>query len=568
MLRGRKTAALALTLAGATAVVTACGSSGGGGGGGGGGGSSTSKLASDLPTVPQDTRVGKPGGTFRLSIVEPYYIDPYSAEDSEGQLVAKNIFDTLTTVSVDGKLTKLLAQSYTKNANCTQWTFELKPNQKFSNGETVDAESIKRGMIRGGQSDTSYHMANIVGFDQLQAGKSKDFTGVTTSGTTLKVALTKPDCEFDLKTAQPIFSPVPTEAGTSRNKTFNNKPIGNGPFMMAEPWQHEKSITLVKNPNYTDGPKPLLDKVEMFINDGSDSSFEYKGLQSGSLDYARLTLSTDVYSAMKTYYKPSDLANNGFLKYESWGINYLIPMTKTKPLDSVDARLAVSYAIDRDNIIKGPLKGIVKKATSFVSPPFAVQGTYQPGICASCLKQDPVKAKAYAMKAGLGAGTKITLAYNTGAGHEVWINPIAAELKQILGWDVNVVPEAFNKLQADQNAPGASGLYRSAWGADYPTAWNFLYPLLGTQPASNPGNNSGRYSNKQFDDLLAAGQAESDPAKRATDYKNAEKIAIGQDLANIPLWYRTQYRAFDSKKFVGVNNDFFENPTLATIGLR
>jgi oligopeptide transport system substrate-binding protein len=50
------------------------------------------------------------------------------------------------------------------------------------------------------------------------------------------------------------------------------------------------------------------------------------------------------------------------------------------------------------------------------------------------------------------------------------------------------------------------------------------------------------------------------------DYKQAEQISIGQDLALIPLWYRTQYRAFNSK-FVGVNVDFFENPTLRTIGL-
>ena len=65
-------------------------------------------------------------------------------------------------------------------------------------------------------------------------------------------------------------------------------PIGNGPFMMAGPWQHDKSITLVRNPNYTDGPKPLLDKVSLTINDGSDSSFEYKGFTNGDFDYARV----------------------------------------------------------------------------------------------------------------------------------------------------------------------------------------------------------------------------------------------------------------------------------------
>ncbi len=47
--------------------------------------------------------------------------------------------------------------------------------------------------------------------------------------------------------------------------------------------------------------------------------------------------------------------------------------------------------------------------------------------------------------------------------------------------------------------------------------------------------------------------------------KQAEKIAIGDDMALIPLWYRTQYRAFDSTKWKNVEMDFFENPTLAVI---
>ena len=142
-----------------------------------------------------------------------------------------------------------------------------------------------------------------------------------------------------------------------------------------------------------------------------------------------------------------------------------------------------------------------------------------------------------------------------------------ARSQQVLGWKVNIVPLPFKTLLKNENDPNATGLFRPAWGADYPTSWDFLGPLLGTQPANNPGQNSGRYSNPQFDKLLAEGQAETDATKRAADYRAAEKLAIGQDLALIPLWYRTQYRVFNPK-FVGVNLDFFENPTLATIGLK
>ena len=104
MLR-RKTPAIAVALVSALAVA-ACGSSSSGGskgsGGGGGGGNGSVDLAK-LPVTPVDTRTGKSGGTFRLTIVEPTAIDPYNSQESEGQLVTKNIFDTLVTVQPDGK---------------------------------------------------------------------------------------------------------------------------------------------------------------------------------------------------------------------------------------------------------------------------------------------------------------------------------------------------------------------------------------------------------------------------------------------------------------------------------
>ncbi len=522
-----------------------------------------------MPDSTADQRTGRAGGTFRLAIGEPGAIDPYNASDSEGLLVTRNLFDTLTTVDTSGKLKKLLAASYSSNPACTSWTFTLKADQRFSNGEAVDAESIKRGMTRAAlgsaASDVAYHMAEVEGFDALQAGKATTFTGVSASGRTLTIKLAAPDCEFDLKTAQSVYSPVPTSAGAADNAAYNDMPVGNGPFMLAKPWQHDKSITLVRNPNYTDGPKALLDKVALTIYD-ANPHFEYGGLVNGDFDYARV-FPNDLGAAAQKYYT-ADRDTSGFIKYQSWGINYLLPNVKNKPLNSVAAREAVSYAIDRSAIVTGVLKNSVSVATSLVPPPFAAQGTYQPGVCGSCAKQDPVKAKALAMKAGLPPGSKVSLAYSSGGDADGWIQAIAGQLHDVLGWKVELQPKPMKELYQGEASPQATGLFRNAWTADYPTASNFLSPLLGGQPADNPGDNLGRYSNPAVDRLLAAGLAEPSAGARAKDFRAAETIAIGQDLALIPLWYRTEYRAFDSSKWVGVNNDFFENPTLRTIGLK
>ena len=80
---------------------------------------------------------------------------------------------------------------------------------------------MTRAALGSAASAVAYHMAGVKGFDALQASTATDptkvdFSGVTATGTTLKIALTAPDCEFPLKTAQPVFSPVPPEAGQPR----------------------------------------------------------------------------------------------------------------------------------------------------------------------------------------------------------------------------------------------------------------------------------------------------------------------------------------------------------------
>ncbi len=519
----------------------------------------------------QPTSAGKPGGTFRLGIVEPTAIDPYNSQESEGILVTKNIFTQLVGLDKDEKVVPAAAQKITPNADCTQWTFNLVPGAKFSNGEDVTAQSFIDGWTRAGSkdaaSDVAYHMAGVAGFDELNGGTATTFSGLSAPDpNTFDVKLSAPDCEFDKKTLQPVMSPVPKDAGPASNKTFNDLPVGNGPFKLDEPWQHDKSITMVRNDSYF-GTKANLDRVEVTIlNSENAATLEYNGLKGGQFDYARIP--PTLLQQAKSQYEPM----GGFLNEVKTGINYILPSGTNPPFNNPDARKAVSYAIDRDAIISGVFKGFQTKATSLVPPSF--KPYYQEGVCESCVKQDPAKAKELAAKAGLAPGTAISLAFNTGGGHEEWVQAVAAQLKDVLGLNVNVSGIPFKELLQNEKKPDASGLFRSAWGADYPTPDNFLFPLLSTK-AINPdeqnvvqGDNAARYSNPAFDDLLAKERAAKTDADRAPIIKQAEKLAIGDDLALIPLWYRTQYRVFDSSKFTNVDMDFFEDPTLNVISLK
>ena len=521
----------------------------------------------DEPSTP-----GKPGGTFRLGLTEPTAIDPYNAQESEGSLVAHALFTQLSKTDFGGHVTPDLAEKWSTNDNCSEWTFNLKKGTKFHNGEEVTSASFKRGWERAAAkasaSDVAYHMDQIEGYDKISSGEATTFSGLdATDPAVLKVKLAQPSCEFYIRTVHTVFSPVPEVAGAADNKAFNDQPIGNGPFMMDGPWQHDKGIKLKRFDGYTVGPKANLDAVEITITGAeSGSQEEYDGFNNGSFDWARMPV--PVLATARAANEPK----HQWISKKTSGINYLLPMVTQKPLDTPKARKAISMAIDRKAIAEGVFQKAQVPATSFV--PAGFKDAYQPDVCDAC-KYDPEQAKKLAAEAGLTAGTTVNFQFNAGSGHEEWTAAVKQQLEKTLGVKVNYGGVPFKDMLVNEQAPGASGIFRAAWGADYPTPGNFLAPLLstasiGTTDPSAPvvGDNRGRYSNKAFDDLLTKAAATKDEGERNKTYKQAEKIAIGDDLALIPMFARQQFRLANTSKFGNVNMDFFENPTLAEITLK
>src|SRR5206468_7408130 len=105
-------------------------------------------------------------------IVEPTAIDPYNSQESEGILVTKQLFTGLVTIdNATAELRPGMAEKWSKTDDCTEWTFNLRPGTKFTNGEPVTADSFIRGMTRAAKqaaaSDVAYHMAGIAGYVDL-----------------------------------------------------------------------------------------------------------------------------------------------------------------------------------------------------------------------------------------------------------------------------------------------------------------------------------------------------------------------------------------------------------------
>lgn len=519
-------------------------------------------------TAPIAVVPGKPGGVFRLGITEPTAIDPFNVQESEGTGVSNALFTGLVQVEPDGTVVPGVASDWSTNADCSQWTFNLKPNTHFSNGEVVDATSFKRGWERvaapNSGSEVSYHLDEIQGYNDFQAGKAPTLTGVATpTPNQLVVTLTQADCEFNLRTNHPVMSPAPAAVGKTSDPNYTDAPIGNGPFKLSGKWEHDKGIKAVRNDAYDAGPKAYLDGVEWtIVNATNGVQLENDGFKAGTFDWARMP--APLISPNRAEFEPA----GKWLSKKTNGINYFVIMDTVAPLNNVDARKAVSMAIDRAGIAQGIYKGAQVPADSFV--PALFPKSYQPGVCDACVF-DPAKAKELAAKGGLTPGTTINLSFNTGGGHEEWTAAVRQQIETNLGVKVNYQGVPFTDHLNNMEAKGASGIYRLTWGADYPTAGNYLIPLMATSSIKEDaegkvtGNNYSRYSNPEFDAIVTKAAATKDDAARADLWKQAEKIAIGRDLALMPMFARQQFRLVDNTKWGNVNMDFNEDPTFDQI---
>ncbi|MFF1381236.1 ABC transporter substrate-binding protein [Streptomyces sp. NPDC058308] len=511
------------------------------------------------------------GGTFRFGLTEPVSIDPGLASETTGLIVSEVLFTGLYRVNHKGEMEPRLATEATTNDDCTQWKFSVKSGTKFTNGEPVDAAAFVRGWNRSVSpelaSDVSYHLDGIVGYEKVRSGKAKQLSGLSApDATSLQVKLSASDCEFDKKTAHTVFSPIPKAAGTGGNKKFADLPIGNGPFKMAGKWDHNKKISMVRNDGYG-LKKAKIGGVDItLLNDQSMFDLEYQGFQTGLFDYAHVP--PGQLRAAEAKFKPA----GKWLTQDVNGMNYLLPITDQGPLKSRDARLAISYAIDRKAITKGLYKGYQRPASSIIPP--ALPKSYQDGLCASCLKPDAKKAKEHAKAAGLKPGTELSIVFNTGVGHDQWIQAVGKQLEDTLGLKVKLRGKSFREgLEAEQSAD-ATGLFRYSWGADYPTPDNYLYPLLHSGSIAKDksgevmGDNRSRYSNPKFDKLVDKARATKDEKQRIGLYKQAEKVAM-DDMALIPTFHRTEYRLAAKDKFNGLDVlSFGESPVLEELSLK
>ncbi len=300
-----------------------------------------------------------------------------------GEVVHMSVLEGLTKINMDGKITPLLAESWSTDPDGKVYTFKLRKGVKFHDGEAFDASDVKFSFERA-KAPGSTNKAKKAVFDNISSIDTPD-------PHTVIVVLNNADGNFLFRMGENtavILDPksAPTTA---------TKPIGTGPFKF-DSWAKGSSITLVKNDQYRDAAKVAMKKVTFrFIN---DPSAQVAALLAGDLD------GVPRFNALESLKQFQSDPRFSVVAGGTEGKTIMTINNKKKPFDDVRVRRALAAAIDRKAVIDGAQEGYGTPIGSHMVPSDAGY------IDLTAMNPyNPEKAKALLKEAGVQTPLNVTL---------------------------------------------------------------------------------------------------------------------------------------------------------------
>ncbi|ALD63319.1 peptide ABC transporter substrate-binding protein [Glutamicibacter soli] len=493
--------------------------------------------SSETPEGNGDAQAGDTSYVVSANTTEPQNgLLPANTNEVGGGRVMDLIFTGLVSYTADGKTQNELAESI-ETTDSQNYTIKIKSGQTFSDGSPVTAASFVDAWNFGAAAKNaqlnSYFFESIKGYKEVSAENAKKDTmeGLkVVDDTTFTVELSQPESDFPLRLGYTAFFPLP-EAAFEDPKAFGEKPVGNGPYTLAE-WNHDVNLKLEVNEKY-DGPRKAQNGgIDFKVYQSTDSA--YQDLISGNLD----VLDQVPPSQLASY--QSDLGDRSVNSPYAGNATITIPgyLDHFKQGEEGNLRrAAISQAIDRQLVIDKVYQGGKVIAKDFTAPVIDGYSDSIPGSEVLTFNAEAAK-KAWADADAISkwdADAELSIGYNVdGAGNKEYVEAVVNQLKNNLGINAVAKPySSFKELREQVTERKMTGGFRTGWQADYPSLYNFLGALYGT----GAGSNDGDYSNKEFDAKLKEGLAATDPAAGAEIFNQAQEILM-KDLPAIPLWYQ------------------------------
>ena len=448
---------------------------------------------------------------------EPATLDPHLATLPDEFFIIRTLSEGLVTPNPDGGVPlPAMAERWETSADSLIWTFHLRANAKWSNGDAVTAAdfvfSIRRALTPAVAAPKASLFLAVKNAAAYYRGNLSDFTQVglkSPDSRTLVITLERSAPDFLALVASgpwiPIHPSTVEKLGPVWTRSGNF--VGNGPFVLTE-WSPNQRIAVRKNPFYWDTAAVKLNRVNFLAFDSGDT--EERAFRAGQLD---VTMGVPT-SKLDTYRTATPAVIHTVPLHET---RYLALNTTKPPLNDLRVRRALSLALDRKILADQVLKGGQQPAFTFVPPGL---GGYAP---VAALKENTDEARRLLAEAGFAAGRNFPkLELSTWGASITILEAIQQRWHEELGIEVALVQrEARTHLAA--LAAGDFDLGFVTAIPDYDSPADLLDLLTSGHPGNYPHWRSAAY------DRLVTG----------TSLPEAEKLLL-DEMPVIPLYFNAK----------------------------
>lgn len=485
-----------------------------------------------------------PAGVLRLGHRnEPATLDPQLATLPDEYFPARALFEGLVTPSPDGGAPLPgVAERWAASPDGLTWTFHLRADARWSNGDPVKAgdfvyafRRILTPALGAAKSSLFFPVRNAQAYRQ---GRVTDFAAVgfaAPDDRTLVVTLEHAAPYLPALAATgawlPLHPPTLERAGTGRDSRWTEpgRIVGNGPYVLRE-WTHAQLLEFTANPHYWNRAAVRIPTLRLVFFDNNDA--EERAFRAGQLD-----VTMTVPAARLAHYAANEPAL--LRRQPLYETRFLALNPARGPLADVRVRRALSLAVDRSALVAHVLKGGQEPARTLVPPGL---GGYQFDPAAGAIGSADAPAAEAAAKeesrrllaeAGFPGGRGFPrLEFST------WTNtPVLEAIQQMwqreLGIDTAITLRE-GRVHLAAMAAGDFDLSLLPLIPDYDDPADAFAEFTTGAPA-----NYGRWSHADYDALVLEAGRLPDAAARLSRYRAAERILLAE-LPAIPLYFSVQ----------------------------